>query len=86
MARVDRLYAGSAENALEQACGSLPLDLVEVKHTDPVWADRESWVWRRSPVFSNRHVRMFECAAAGAAHQTRRGTSPGANPNPTEPR
>ena len=37
------------------------VDLFVAKDTDPVWADRQSWVWTEKPLFANRYLRLFGC-------------------------
>ncbi|MDR3701581.1 MAG: hypothetical protein P4L56_18170 [Candidatus Sulfopaludibacter sp.] len=58
-----RIYspAGQTEPALEGVCRSLPIDIIAVDDTDPVWKDRASWVWTRRPAFANSYVRLFRC-------------------------
>ena len=53
--------AGDGGQAFEGVCRALPIDIVAVQDTDPVWKDRLSWVWTRPPAFANAYVRMFRC-------------------------
>ena len=53
-------YSGS-ESGIEGICTNLPVDLVVAKDTDPVWRDRESWVWRETPEFRSDYIRIFGC-------------------------
>jgi len=50
---------------LRDVCLNLPIDLIVVKDTDPVWNDPTSWVWNRKPVFANPYVRLFSCGDGG---------------------
>jgi hypothetical protein len=62
-----RLYpkpGQAAPEAIADACGSLPADVLVAKDTDDVWRDRRSWVWQEKPMFANRYVRLFGCRAA----------------------
>ena len=67
LAVLNRLYpkAGQAAPAgIAETCGSLPVNFLVAKDTDAVWRDARSWVWQDKPVFANRYVRLFGCAAA----------------------
>ena len=46
---------------VEIACNSLSIDALIVKDTDPVWLDKNSWVWKKQPFFANEHGRAFAC-------------------------
>ncbi|HEY9140441.1 MAG TPA: hypothetical protein VIN93_06085 [Bryobacteraceae bacterium] len=64
LARLERLYppAGQpAATSLTEICRDLPIDVIVVKDTDPVWSDTHSWVWAGKPVFSNAYIRLFSC-------------------------
>ena len=52
---------------LETVCTDLSIDALVVKDTDPVWADRNSWVWKRQPAIANRYARVFLCGRSLAA-------------------
>jgi hypothetical protein len=57
------LFLGqSPAQALDAVCAALRIDFLVAKDTDAAWHGRESWVWRRTPVFANRFVRIFSCA------------------------
>ena len=38
---------------------SLGISALIFKDTDPVWADRSSWIWRAQPLFANKFVRVI---------------------------
>jgi hypothetical protein len=64
MARLTSLFpldGNSTSPSFEAACGSLRIDFVVAKDTDPVWRDRDSWVWRRTPIYANPFLRIFAC-------------------------
>jgi hypothetical protein len=46
---------------LDAICKSLSMDALIVKDTDPVWADKNSWVWKNQPIVSNAYARAFLC-------------------------
>jgi hypothetical protein len=58
--------AGSDAGQMEAVCQALPVDVLVVHDTDPVWSDKRSWVWSRKPVSANDFVRAFPCSEAGA--------------------
>jgi hypothetical protein len=49
--------------SLRTACGTLPVDSIVAKDTDPVWSNPRSWVWTEKPAYANAYVRVFRCAA-----------------------
>jgi hypothetical protein len=53
--------AGAGEADFEKVCATQPIDLLVTKDIDPVWGNRQSWVWRRQPAFANDYVRVFRC-------------------------
>lgn len=64
ISRLQQIYpaAGRPVSAgLAEACRGLPVDVLVVKDTDPVWADPNSWVWREPPQFANSYFRVFVC-------------------------
>ena len=42
-------------------CKTLSINALIVKDTDPVWADRGSWVWEKRPLVANEYARAFVC-------------------------
>jgi hypothetical protein len=54
-------YANYAQ--VEDICRQLSIDAVVVKDTDPVWSDRNSWVWKAEPVIGDAYSRAFLCGA-----------------------
>ena len=51
----------SAPASFQDVCRSLPIDTLVAKDTDPVWSNRESWVWTERPVYANAYMRLFRC-------------------------
>jgi len=47
---------------MDQVCRELSISAVIVKDTDAVWADQESWIWKKEPHMSNHNARAFLCA------------------------
>jgi hypothetical protein len=45
----------------QDVCRSLSVDVIVAKDTDSAWRDPASWVWKESPVYANRYVRLFSC-------------------------
>ena len=64
VSRLKALYASGGPSDFADACSNVPMDVVVAKDTDPVWANRQSWVWRIKPVFGNSYVRLFRCRDA----------------------
>jgi hypothetical protein len=69
VSRIEEIYPVKGQAAapdLRDVCLNLPIDLIVVKDTDPVWKDGSSWVWKQKPVFGNPYVRLFSCGDAPA--------------------
>ena len=68
VARIEEIYPAGGQApiaSLRDVCVNLPIDLVVVKDTDPVWKNRDSWVWTGRPVFANPYFRLFSCGDSG---------------------
>lgn len=50
-------------DSLQAACRVAPLSEIVVQDSDPVWQDRESWIWKAPPAYANRFMRIFTCPA-----------------------
>jgi hypothetical protein len=46
--------------SFRQVC-DLPIDVLMAKDTDPAWNNKDSWIWRRKPLFANEYARLFAC-------------------------
>jgi hypothetical protein len=46
---------------VDAICGDLSIDALVAKDTDKVWADKNSWVWKKQPIFANNYARAFLC-------------------------
>ena len=60
-ATMDASSAAGASLDRAMACSAIPRGAWVVKDTDPLWRDRESWVWRTTASFRNRHYAVFVC-------------------------
>lgn len=49
---------------VDASCKALSINALIVKDTDAVWADKNSWVWKRQPLIANPHARAFLCSSA----------------------
>jgi hypothetical protein len=49
---------------INTVCESLSIDTLVVKDDDKVWADKNSWVWKRQPILANDYARAFLCGRA----------------------
>lgn len=57
-----RLFEFAVTRAnLTTACAEYAVDYLVVQNSDPVWADRHSYVWTQSPVFVSPRVRVLRC-------------------------
>ncbi len=52
-------FVNPTEENAEAVAERYDLAALVVTDRDPVWADRNSWVWQRSPDFGNAYVRVF---------------------------
>jgi hypothetical protein len=60
MGMIAPLFQGTATpDEVDRACRALGISAVVVKDTDPVWSVPGSWMWRRKPLISGQHVRVF---------------------------
>jgi hypothetical protein len=57
----------SNPDEVDRACADLSISAILVKDTDPVWANRESWVWQRPPIVANRFMRAISCTGPRSA-------------------
>jgi len=65
VARINAIFSGDVRPAdIDGVCRSLSIDALVVKDTDRAWAQKDSWVWNKQPVFANDHARAYLCAAA----------------------
>ena len=58
-------HAGPAAadgTSVDALCERLAIGAMLVTSSDPVWGEQQSWVWQRSPLYSNDSVRLFACA------------------------
>ena len=53
--------AGVRSKQMKSLCQRFSIYVLIVKDTDPVWADKSSWVWRNKPMLANRYARAFLC-------------------------
>jgi hypothetical protein len=49
--------------AVRDVCAEFSISVLLVKDVDPVWGNRQSWVWQREPVYGNDYARLFGCDA-----------------------
>jgi hypothetical protein len=63
--RINGIFSGDVRAAdIDGVCRSLSIDALVVKDTDLAWAQKDSWVWNKQPVFANDHARAYLCATA----------------------
>lgn len=49
------------EAGLDDLCRQYGITALLVDNTDEVWGRRDTWVWKRTPMFANNDVRAFAC-------------------------
>jgi hypothetical protein len=60
MRMIAPMFQGTATpDQVDAACRALGISALVVKDTDPVWSVPGSWMWRRKPLISGEHVRVF---------------------------
>jgi hypothetical protein len=55
----------SESDDLDRVCREYNIKIMLVDDRDPVWNDRQSWVWSRNPLIANEYVRAFACGDPG---------------------
>ena len=62
-ARLVRLFQNNEDGeSADDTCDALSINVLISNAEDPVWrTTRDSWVWTRTPVYSNNLVRAFYC-------------------------
>jgi hypothetical protein len=64
MAALNALYttpSAAESDALDNVCEEYGISIILAEDSDPVWNDRQSWVWTRTPLIANDYVRAFRC-------------------------
>ncbi len=63
VSRVQAMFPANAAapSTLQEGCLALPVDTFVAKDTDPVWSNRQSWVWTERPAYANAYMRLFRC-------------------------
>jgi hypothetical protein len=49
------------DDRVDNVCRQYGISVILAENTDQAWARRNSWVWVRTPVVSNKFVRAFAC-------------------------
>lgn len=53
----------SQNAAVDDVCRDYKIAVMLVDDTDAVWKHSDSWVWTRTPLIANQHVRAFGCGS-----------------------
>jgi hypothetical protein len=48
---------------LDSLCRRFSVSVAVVKDLDPVWSNPKSWIWKRTPIYSNGFSKVFACPA-----------------------
>jgi hypothetical protein len=62
LSRIRKIFEfGTSTQESDEIAASYGIDYLVVQNSDPVWADRKSYVWTRSAVFETPFVRVIRC-------------------------
>ena len=65
IAKLESIFAGrQSRDQASQDCSDLGISALLIKDTDPVWRQRDSWIWRTQPIVANGYMRAVPCSAA----------------------
>ncbi len=68
---IQALFAGGPSDrglvTAERACAAWGIEVLIAKDTDPVWNDKESWVWKGSALTGNAQARAIRCGPSQTA-------------------
>ena len=58
-------HAGSNSSKAEadKICRALHINVLVVNALDPVWDQKDSWVWQETPMIQNAFVRVYRCGS-----------------------
>jgi hypothetical protein len=59
--RIAQPFLHDMPDGIRGFCAANGIVALDVRDTDPVWQDRNSWVWRLKPIFANDVTRVFDC-------------------------
>ena len=68
--RLKQLFDGRqtvTAGEVANTCRDFSISALVFKDTDPVWADKSSWIWKAHPLLSNDFVRVIECGRDASA-------------------
>ena len=63
--------AGVSATSPDAVCRQFGISVLVADDTDPVWKDRDSWVWQRPPLAGNSMVRAIACGGGSALGEFR---------------
>ena len=64
-----------SQNAdIDDVCRDYKIAIMLVDDTDAVWKHSDSWVWTRTPLIANQHVRAFGCGSLSEAASLHQGS------------
>jgi hypothetical protein len=55
------IFRDASGNRIDALCDRASVRLLYVGSDDPLWSNRESWVWRREPFAVAPDARAFRC-------------------------
>jgi hypothetical protein len=59
--KINGLYSGATAGQARSICRSYDIQYLVANIYDPVWSDKESWVWKLTPVVADPEFRALDC-------------------------
>ncbi len=61
LAAIPPLFRGASASQARSVCGAYRIHYLVANVYDPVWNDRNSWVWTLKPVVADQEFRALDC-------------------------
>jgi hypothetical protein len=58
---IDQLYNGASASQAQDTCRQYGIDYLVARVYEPVWRERNGWVWTLEPAFANTDFRAVKC-------------------------
>ena len=58
---IDQLYKGGSASQAQAACREYGIQYLVARVYEPIWKERNAWVWKLEPVFANDDFRTVKC-------------------------
>jgi RsiW-degrading membrane proteinase PrsW (M82 family) len=63
-AAIDDLFHSATADQARATCSTYHIAYLVARVYDPVWQNKQSWVWTLTPVVSNPEFRALDCGGA----------------------